>query len=217
MASSTLKIRTDHVCVQVQPCVVFESNPKGSRYMIKLPAALIALIAFQNSLKAQGSFTDPVTGFGITVRAPFTVEPTSRRQFDVGIGVKSSTGLPPLVGTGQYVCEAGFKAASQNNDLTRTEINAFVQKPEWRKVARAVIELGFTVTSERTFMLSGFRGIEYHARPKFGPGAEEVRGLVSMVETSRGRTTVLCLTDRRAFQRSLATFRSLRSAVIIPQ
>jgi hypothetical protein len=185
--------------------------------MTRIILSILALAWLPSPLLAQGSFADPSTGFGITVPAPFTLEPTSRRQFDVGIGVKSSTGLPPLVGTGQYVCEAGFKAASQNNDLTREEINAFVQKPEWRKVARAVIELGFTVSSERTFMLSGFRGVEYQARPKFGPGAEEVRGLVSMVETSKGRTTVLCLTDRRAFQGSLATFRSLRSAVTIPQ
>lgn len=185
--------------------------------MIRLIFSIAILASFSSPLLAQGSFADPATGFGITLPAPFSIEPTSRRQFDVGVGVKSSTGLPPLVGTGQYVCEAGFTAASQNSDLTRAEINAFVQKPGWRKVARAVIELGFTVTSERTFMLSGFRGVEYQARPKFGPGAEEVRSLVSMIETSKGRTTILCLTNARAFAASLATFRSLRSAVTIPQ
>ena len=180
-------------------------------------SAIIGLGLMPSSLMAQGSFSDPSTGFGITVAAPFTVEPASRRQFDVGIGVKSSTGLPRIVGTGQFVCEAGFKAASQNNDLTRQEINAFVLKPEWRKLARAAIELAFTVTSERTFMLEGFRGLEYHARPKLGPGAEDVRTLMSIVETSKGRMTILCLTDRRSFQASLPTFRSLRNAVTLPK
>jgi len=181
-------------------------------------AAIVLIFGFTpGHASAQGSFADPATGFGMKVAAPFTVEPTTRRQFDVGVGVKSSTGSPPLVGTGQFVCEAGFKAAAQNNGLTREEINAFVQKPEWRKVARATLELVFTVTAERTFMLSGFRGVEYQVRPKMGPGAEDVRMLMSLVETPKGRTTVLCLADRRSFQRSLAPFRTLRGGVTVPQ
>ena len=186
---------------------------------MKVIAAVAVMLASLTAqpLLAQGSFVDPSTGFGLTVAAPFTVEPVSRRQFDVGVGVKSSTGLPPIVRTGQFVCEVGFKAAAQNNDVTREEINALVQKPEWRRLARAAIGLVFTITAERTFILAGFRGIEYQARPKAGPGSEDVRTLMSIVETPKGRITIFCLTNKKAFQSSVASFRSLRNGVTLPQ
>ncbi len=202
-----------------QPAHVHDGRKPNMKVklMLRMTFSLMVFGVLSTPLAAQGRFVDPNSGFGLTVAAPFTVEPTSRRQFDVGAGVKSSTGRPPVVGTGQFICEAGFKAAAQNNSLTRQEINAFVQKPEWRKLARAAIELGFKVTAERTFMLDGFRGIEYQARPKSGPGANDVRTLMSIVETSKGRTTVLCLTDKRAFRTSLATFRTLRNGLTLPQ
>lgn len=196
------------------------TNGKAKTMTKRVGTALfsgLVLALSAGTLMAQGRFADPATGFALTVVAPFTIEPTTRRQFDVGAGVKSGTGFPPLVGTGSYVCEAGFKAAAQNNDLTRQEINAFVQKPEWRQLMRSAIQLGFTVTGERTFTLSGYRGIEYRARPKAGPGAEDVRGLMSIIETAKGRTTVFCLTDRRAFQAALPQFRALRAGVALPQ
>ena len=186
---------------------------------MKFLAAVVVILSslLAQPVLAQDRFRDASTGFAITVPAPFAVERTKRRQFDVGVGLRTTTGSPPLVGTGQFICEAGFKAASQNNDLTREEINDFIQQPEWRKLARATIGLVFNVTKERTFMLAGFRGVEYQARPKFGPGAEDVRTLISIIETPKGRTSIICLTNKKTFQSSLALFRSVRNGVTLPQ
>jgi hypothetical protein len=178
--------------------------------------ALAATASLSQAAFAQGQFLDPSTGFGIRTAPPYTVEPTSRRQFDVGVGVRSNTGEPPAVGAGPYICEAGFKAASQNNGLTRTEINELIGKPEWRKAARSIIELGFNVTGESTFTLAGFRGVEYEVTPKAGPGAENIRALMSIIETAKGRVTVACLTDRGAFGRAKPQFRNIRSMVTLP-
>jgi hypothetical protein len=177
--------------------------------------AFMALAATPAS--AQGRFGDPATGFGLSAPAPFSVEPVTRRQFDVGVGVRSSTGVPPSVGADPYICQAGFKAASQNAGLSRAELNAFAAKPEWRNLMRAAIELAFQVTAEGSFTLSGYRGIELQARPKAGPGAENVRALMSIVETAKGRTTMICLTDRASFARALPRFRALRAGLTIPQ
>jgi hypothetical protein len=177
---------------------------------------LTATVLFSPMAAAQTQFQDPATGFGMRTKPPFTVEPTSRRQFDVGAGVKSSTNDPPVAGTGAYICEGGFKAASQNNGLSRSDINALIAKPEWRRLARSAIEIAFTVSGEQVFTLSGYKGIEFMAQPNAGPGAENVRVLMSIVETAKGRVTLICLTDRRAFQRALPQFRSIRSMITLP-
>lgn len=183
----------------------------------RLSLAFLTSILAASPAFAQGTFADAATGFGITPPAPFVAEQTSRRQFDVGAGVKSTTGKPAPAGTGAYVCEAGFKAAAQNNDLTREQINAQMDKPEWRKLARSAIELAFNVTAEQRFTLQGFRGLEFRGSPKAGPGHEEARMFMSMVETPKGRVTMVCVTERRGFERAVPQFRAIRAAINLPK
>ncbi len=57
-----------------------------------IPVAAALLLSQPASARAP--FLDPATGFGIAPPAPFVAEPTSRRQFDVGVGIKSTTGSP---------------------------------------------------------------------------------------------------------------------------
>ena len=177
-----------------------------------LPTAFAGLL-LSLPASAQNGLSDAATGFAIAPPAPFVAEPTSRRQFDVGGGIKSTTGKPAPAGTGAYVCEAGFKAAAQNNDLTRDQINAQMDKPEWRRLARAAIELAFNVTAERRFTLQGFRGLEFQGSPKAGPGHEEARMFMSMVETPKGRVTMVCVTERTGFDRALPQFRAIRATI----
>jgi hypothetical protein len=184
--------------------------------MRSIPALL--LIAALSPYAAQAFSTDPATGFGIRPPAPFVAEQTTnRRQFDVGVGVKSTTGSPAPAGSGAYVCEAGFKAAAQNNRLSRDEINAFMDKPEWVNVARATMELAFAINAQQRFTLEGYRGIEFRGQPKGGPGAENVRMFMSIVETAKGRTTVICLTDKAAFGKVLPQFRAIRASINLPK
>jgi hypothetical protein len=178
----------------------------------------IVLLGALSPASALAFSTDPATGFGINPPAPFVAErTTNRRQFDVGVGVKSTTGAPATVGTTPYVCEAGFKAATQNNDLSRDEINAFMDKPEWVNVARATMELVFSITSQQRFTLEGYRGIEFRGRPKEGPGAENVRMFMSIVETAKGRTSMICVTDRAGFNNALPRFRAIRATINLPK
>ena len=179
--------------------------------LVVLASVILAAPAF-----AQGSFADATTGFSIAPPAPFVAEQTTRRQFDVGAGVKSTTGKPAPAGTGAYVCEAGFKAAAQNNDLTREQINAQMDKPEWRKLARAAIELAFNVTAEQRFTLQGFRGLEFTGSPKAGPGHEEARMFMSLIETPKGRVTMVCVTERSGIARAIPQFRAIRATINLP-
>jgi hypothetical protein len=183
---------------------------------------LLVLLACVLAQPASASFRDPATGFSIAPPAPFTTEPTTHRTFDIAVGLRSSTNLPPSVGRSPdgsqpFICQAGFKAAAQNNDLSRAEINALMAKPEWRKVIRSTLELAFQIDGERAFTKQGYRGIELRARPKAGPGAENVRALMSFVETAKGRTTLVCLTDRASFNKALPQFRAVRATMTAPE
>lgn len=185
---------------------------------MKSAAAFLVIASSLAAVPAAAFYSDPASGFGIRPPAPFVAEQTTnRRQFDVGVGVKSSTGRPAPAGTGAYVCEAGFKAAPQNNGLTREAINAQMDKPEWANLARATIELAFNVTAQQRFTLEGYRGIEFRGSPKAGPGAENARMFMSMVETAKGRVTMVCLTDKSQFDRALPQFRAVRGTINLPK
>jgi hypothetical protein len=182
----------------------------------------VALLVVGLSFPAAASFRDPATGFGIAPPAPFVTEPTTHRTFDIAVGLRSTTNLPPSVGRSPdgsqpFICQAGFKAAAQNNDLTKADINALMAKSEWRKVIRSTLELAFQIDGERAFTLQGYRGIELRGRPKQGPGAENVRALMSFVETAKGRTTLICLTDRASFNKALPQFRAVRATMTAPE
>lgn len=179
--------------------------------------ALLAALAMFNSPSRVFAFEDAATGFSIAPPAPFTAEPAQRRQFDVGAGVKSATGKPEIRGTGQFVCEAGFKSAPQNANLTRDDINAMVAKPEWMNVAKAMLELAFQIDRQQRFTLQGYRGFEFQGRPKAGPGAEDARMFMSMVETAKGRTTMICVTAASGFQSAVAQFRAIRATINLPK
>jgi hypothetical protein len=181
-------------------------------------AAGVLASALTTATGAQAFVQDPASGFGIRPPAPFVAEQTTaRRQFDFGVGVTSTTGKPGLAGTGKYVCEGGFKAASQNNGLTRAEINALVDKPEWVNLAKAAFEIAFRVTAQRRFTLEGYRGMEFEAAPKGGPGGEDVRVFISLVETSKGRVTLLCLTQKADYAAARSQFRAIRASINLPK
>jgi hypothetical protein len=90
-------------------------------------------------------------------------------------------------------------------------------KPEWRKVIRSTLELVFQIDGERAFTLQGYRGIKLRVRFKAGAGADDVRALMSFVETARGRTTLICLTDRASFNKALPQFRAVRATMTAPE
>jgi hypothetical protein len=174
------------------------------------------------SVPAAAAFRDSATGFSIAPPAPFVTEPTTHRTFDVAVGLRSATNLPPSVGRSPdgsqpFICEAGFKAAAQNDNVSKADINAMMAKPEWRKVIRSTLELVFQIDGESAFALQGYRGLELRARPKAGPGAENVRALISFVETARGRTTLICLTDRASFNKAVPQFRAVRATMTAPE
>jgi hypothetical protein len=180
-------------------------------------AAIIAALMIASGTTS-AFYQDPTTGFALTPPKGWTVEQSSgRRQFDVGVTVNPDAGRPRKAGNGPGVCEAGFKAAANNAGLTQKEINDLVNKPEWVKLARTTIELVFQISGQQRFTLQGFRGIEFQGRPKAGPNAENARIFMSIVETPKGRVSMVCAIDKADFAGALPKLRAIRAGINLPQ
>ena len=179
-------------------------------------AALSATMLPGGPLGAQVA-VDSATGFAIVADDSFTVQrTTNRKQFDVGFGIRAKGDPTTVDTTGGFACEAGFKSAPQNASLTREQINTMVDNPDWRNVVRANMNLIFDIVTEDTFSLQGYRGVELTLRPKAGAGGG-VQLFMSMIETAKGRMTMLCNSSVSGMPTALPTFRAIRQNVRLPE
>ena len=181
-----------------------------------LASALCIFVVFATNMASAWAFQDK-SGFGITPPTGFTAEQTSRKQFDVSVGVASATGKPSIAGNGRHQCEAGFKFSEKNNALTKAEINAFMRKPEWTNMARSTLETVFKIHTSTPFTLQGYRGAEFEMEPKSGPDAANTRMMMSIVETPKGRMTTICLTHLPEFSGAKKAFRAIRQSMTLPE
>jgi hypothetical protein len=163
------------------------------------------------------AFDDAATGFAVRPQHPFVVTPAMHRSFDVGVAVDDSSGRIPIAGAGEHLCQAGFKAAPQNAELSQAEINAFVRRPEWKNVVKATFGLAFEMMAIRNVRVAGVGGVEIEARPKFGPNAKDARAYATILETPKGRVSLVCVTTAEAYRSAKLAFRAIRNTVTPPR
>ncbi|CAN7541238.1 hypothetical protein [Bosea sp. LjRoot237] len=180
-------------------------------------SAALATALFAGGAAAQ-SYGDPATSLSVAPPAGFKAEAGKPHpQFEVTIDISSKTGTPKAVnGTGQ-LCTLGFKSAAQNAKLTREVVNEQMAKPEWQQLYRDMFETIGTVSDLKLFEHQGFNGIELIVTPKAGPNAQNVRMFTSTLETAKGRTALICVTDQAGLAAALPLFRTLRATIHAPE
>ncbi|MFC5423376.1 MAG: hypothetical protein DI537_00605 [Stutzerimonas stutzeri] len=180
-------------------------------------SAAFAAILFAWGANAQ-SYGDPASGLSIASPAGFKAEAGGRHpQFDVTIDISSKTGTPKAVNSSGQLCTLGFKRAAQNAQLTREIVNEQMAKPEWQQLYRNMFETIGTVSDLKLFEHQGFTGIELIVIPKAGPNAQNVRMFTSTMETAKGRTALICVTDQASLAAALPQFKALRSTIHAPE
>lgn len=155
--------------------------------------------------------------FSVKKASNYTVSKVSRSQFDVGLGINFKSGAPSIAGTGKYNCEAGFKFAKQNNSLTREEINEFTDSRARKRQVKAILGSFFKVSNMKTITLQGYKGYEMTVAPRSGPDHKNVRGMMVLVETPKGRMTQVCMTTRKEFRSARSNFRSVTNNITLPE
>ena len=178
-----------------------------------LTAASLATLAL---LTPAFAAEDEATGLGVNLSDEFIVEATPpMAQYTANFGVKSASGTPANFEGEAYLCQVSFAPAPQNADLSQEEINAMLTSPEWLDLAKQSMEPVFTFEEDSGFELAGFNGHEFIAVPK-QEGAEDVRLVLSMLETSKGRTAISCVAHADTLAETLDTFRAIRDGVTPP-
>ena len=177
-----------------------------------LPAASLALLVFAGPAFA----AEDASGLAVNLPDTFTVEAApSPPPYSVTFGVKATSGEPaPLQGE-TYLCQVSFQSVPGNAGLTVEKINAQIGTPAWVAMAKEGMASIFDFVSDSSFELAGYKGHEFIGMPK-QKGAENVRLVLSMVETAKGRTAISCVTDADGLEGALPTFHTIRDGVTPP-
>lgn len=180
------------------------------------PAALV--VALGASAAGAQSYGDAASGLSVSPPAPFVARAGKPHPlFDVTIDIDSKTGTPKAVNSDGRLCTLGFKPVHQNSALNRNVINAQMAKPEWQKLYRDMFETIGTVSDIKLFEHQGFTGIELVVTPKAGPNAADIRMFTSTMETAKGRTALICVTDAAGLAAATPQFRALRATTHAPE
>lgn len=176
----------------------------------------LAVLASLTLAPAAFAQEDAATGLAIDLPDDFTVEAIPpAAPYTANFGVKSASGTPANFDGEAWLCQVSFAPAPQNADLSQDEINNMVTSPEWLQLAKDSMAPVFDFEQDSGFELAGFNGHEFVAVPKQA-GAENVRLVLSMLETSKGRTAISCVADEATLDEALPVFRTIRDSVAPP-
>ncbi|MFC7051883.1 hypothetical protein ACFQI3_04190 [Hansschlegelia quercus] len=156
--------------------------------------------------EATGLSVQPPDGYLATVAE---ADPRYAAVFAVQKGEESEVG-----------CKIAFQAAPQNAELPQEEINAFTQKKEWTELIRATLALRYDVASIEPFEQGGVAGAAVVAdfKPVEGePRASEVRSYLVLIDTPKGRTTVVCVGEKASFAARKPEFEAIARGVSPPR
>lgn len=180
-----------------------------------LPAFVVAICA---SFPVYG-MEDPATGLKINLSSDFIVKFDSTKDpaYDVFFGIDPASGQPPHVGTSKYLCGVTFRAAPQNAGFTQDQINEMIKGERWNLQARKTLSANITLETANAFHIAGINGVEFTGAPKVGPDHDNVRLMMSMLETPKGRTTVVCTATKASFDGVMPMFHTIRNGVSPPR
>ena len=117
-------------------------------------------------------------------------------------------------------CELGFSANAANARLTQPQINALIGGDESQDRYKAGLSPVYDVLSSAVTDLGPIRVLvlqaDFKPRPELPPRAREVRSYFAIMETPRGRTTLVCVADRADFAGRFAEFGAILRSVEAP-
>ena len=160
---------------------------------------------------------DKASGLAIDPPAGFSATQSSHPGNDVAYAINSDSGKPPSSNVDGVLCKLAYKAAVRNAALSRERINAITASAERQDQVKRILGRVFWIEKTVVFEHQGYTALEFHATPRFGPKAEDARVTFSIIETVKGRTTLVCTTTKAAFPSALAAFRKIRNTANVPK
>lgn len=121
-------------------------------------------------------------------------------------------------------CKVAFQphqsAAAGEQQLSQDEINAFTRRKEWIDLIRATLALRYEVATVEPFEQQGLNGAAVVADFKTAEGepkAEQVRSYLVVLDSPKGRTTVVCVGEKASFEARRREFEAIVRSVSPPR
>lgn len=157
---------------------------------------LITLLATLGHAQAQ-RLTEPGTGLSVVPPVGYSASIAQARAPNIAaIAIRR----PQDSDTG---CQVAYRPAPQNERFTQDELNVTASSEVWRTEARRALGALYSIEHTEPFQHAGIQGflLEGMMRMREGlpPRAKDIRTLFVILETPRGRTSAVCVGDRREF------------------
>ena len=118
-------------------------------------------------------------------------------------------------------CQLAYVSAPQNAGLTQAQINDLTRTPALQGVARARLSPVYDVREQSLFEHGGILRVTLVAdlRPRDGLPARALalRSFFAILETPRGRTTMVCVADKTLFPARRAEFEAIARGIAPPR
>ena len=121
-------------------------------------------------------------------------------------------------------CKIAFQSSQQSGPgadapLSQEDINAFTQKKEWIELIRATLALRYDVATVEPFLNGGLSGASVVAdfKPIEGEKPDDVRSYLVVLDTPKGRTTLVCVGDKAGFEKRRPEFEAIARSVSPPR
>ncbi|MGE3645684.1 MAG: hypothetical protein AB7F96_17710 [Beijerinckiaceae bacterium] len=160
--------------------------------------------------------TDSATGFALTLPAGLTLRTSAKGASDVAWSLLSPSGKPVAANKDGTLCKLTCKALPGNAGLTRQRINAVVADPKRLAAIRTNMGQNFDVLDISVIQHQGFNGYRMKMTPRIGPDAENVRSMLWIIETNKGRASISCATKAPDWDAAQKLFEAVRSNMTIP-
>ncbi len=164
------------------------------------------------------AFTDPSTGFSVTVPAGFAIRsPRKDPNHETLVDIVSLTGQPPVAGSSEAICAAGFRRNPEGGLSSQAELNALPALRERVAETRTILAgRGLETETVESIRSSEFAGFEIVSIPTTGPDHRNVRIYMAIMDRVIGRIDIVCATTKQALPSALPVFRAIRDGTRPP-
>ena len=187
---------------------------------MRSPFAIAAVMSIFFGLSTTVSLAqDPKTQFTIKKSPYYTIKETSRSQSKIESDVILIFEGQKIEKIGKQRCGIVFDFISQNNNLTKDQINKFTESAARKKLMKAAIGRFVEVSALNIVTLQGYKGHELiiELTKNIGNADFQGKGIMVMIETPQGRMTQTCLAPKADYKNFVDDFRAVTQNISLPE
>jgi hypothetical protein len=157
---------------------------------------------------------DNATGLSVNPPAGYIAETLPAAG---GMTARFAVRRPSETDTG---CQIGYSPAPQNARLTQAQINVMMGSSAWQDSAKAALAPLYDISIATMTERAGLRGLmlvaDLKPRPGLPASAQDIRSYFSIIETPKGRTTIVCVGHKAEFGARQPEFDAIATSTIAP-